>query len=70
MQMTLLFIAIEAILMFPISIAMDKTHPKAGNLNPEKDLLLVQFDCKTDVDYDGNGVINSLDRIKCLQSKI
>lgn len=29
---------------------MDKTFPKPGGFNLEKDLLLVQFDCKTDVD--------------------
>ncbi len=29
---------------------MDKKFLKAGNFNIEKDLLLVQFDCKTDVD--------------------
>jgi hypothetical protein len=32
------------------SNAMDKKSPKTGSFNIEKDLLLVQFDCKTDVD--------------------
>jgi hypothetical protein len=32
------------------SIATDKSSTEAGNFNIEKDLLLVQFDCKTDVD--------------------
>jgi len=32
------------------SNALDNQPPKAGGFNIEKDLLLVQFDCKTDVD--------------------
>jgi len=33
-----------------INNAIDKKSLKAGSFNIEKDLLLVQFDCKTDVD--------------------
>lgn len=47
---TLLFIAIATIFMACNSNAMDKKFPKAGSFNIEKDLLLAQFDCKTDVD--------------------
>lgn len=47
---TLIFIAIVAIFMSLKSNAMDKKSSKAENFNKEKDLLLVQFDCKTDVD--------------------
>src|SRR5665647_3312304 len=47
---TLLFIAIVTIFLSFKSNALDKSSPKAGSFNIEKDLLLVQFDCKTDVD--------------------
>ncbi len=47
---TLLFIALATIFMACSSNAMDKKFPKAGSFNIEKDLLLAQFDCKTDVD--------------------
>lgn len=46
----LIFIAIATIFMSFKSTHIDKTPPKAGSFNIEKDLLLVQFDCKTDVD--------------------
>jgi len=47
---TLLLIALSTIFFaFKINAA-DKIPLKAGHLNLEKDLLLVQFDCKTDVD--------------------
>jgi len=47
---TLLIIALSTIFFaFKINAA-DKIPLKAGHLNLEKDLLLVQFDCKTDVD--------------------
>jgi hypothetical protein len=39
-----------AVFMSFVSCAMDKNSQKAGNFNIDKDLLLVQFDCKTDVD--------------------
>ena len=47
---TLIFIAIVTIFMSFKSNAMDKRSPKTGSFNIEKDLLLAQFDCKTDVD--------------------
>jgi hypothetical protein len=47
---TFIFIAIVTIFLSFKSNAMDKSSPKAGSFNIEKDLLLVQFDCKTDVD--------------------
>ncbi len=47
---TLLFIAIATILMTLKSNATPLHLSKAANFNIEKDLLLVQFDCKTDVD--------------------
>src|SRR5665647_2705765 len=47
---TLIFIAIVTIFLSFKSNAVDKSSPKAGSFNIEKDLLLVQFDCKTDVD--------------------
>ncbi len=47
---TLIFIAIVTIFMSFKSNAIDKKSLKAGSFNIEKDLLLVQFDCKTDVD--------------------
>lgn len=47
---TLLFIAIAAILMPPIGNAAPWHHSKTINFNKDKDLLLVQYDCKTDVD--------------------
>jgi hypothetical protein len=47
---TLIFIAIITVLLSFRSNAMDKSFLEAGGFNMEKDLLLVQFDCKTDVD--------------------
>ncbi|UCD61415.1 MAG: hypothetical protein JSV59_02220 [Flavobacteriaceae bacterium] len=47
---TLLFIAIAAILMPPKGNAAPWHHSKTINFNKDKDLLLVQYDCKTDVD--------------------
>jgi hypothetical protein len=47
---TLIFIAIVTIFMAFNYKAMEKKLLKAGGFNIEKDLLLVQFDCKTDVD--------------------
>src|SRR6056297_395451 len=46
----LIFYVIAAISLVFQSNAMDKSSPRAGSFNIEKDLLLVQFDCKTDVD--------------------
>ena len=46
----LILIAIATIFLALKSNAMDKSFPLAGKFNIEKDLLLVQFDCKTDVD--------------------
>jgi len=47
---TLIFIAIATILFSFKSNVVDKKVSQPGNFNIEKDLLLVQFDCKTDVD--------------------
>ncbi len=47
---TLIFIAIITVLLSFRSNAIDKSSLEAGGFNMEKDLLLVQFDCKTDVD--------------------
>jgi len=46
----LIVIAIVTIFLVFKSNAMDKGFLPTGNFNIEKDLLLVQFDCKTDVD--------------------
>lgn len=46
----LIFIAIVNIFLVFKSNAMERSFPLAGSFNIEKDLLLVQFDCKTDVD--------------------
>jgi len=46
----LIVIAIVTIFLVFQSNAMDKGFLPAENFNIEKDLLLVQFDCKTDVD--------------------
>jgi len=46
----LIFTAIVTIPLVFKSNAMEKCFPQAGSFNIEKDLLLVQFDCKTDVD--------------------
>lgn len=46
----LIFIAIMAVFLAFKCNATDKNSPEAGRFNIEKDLLLVQFDCKTDVD--------------------
>ena len=47
---TLIFFVIVTFFMSFNSNALDTMSPKAGNFNIEKDLLLAQFDCKTDVD--------------------
>jgi hypothetical protein len=47
---TLIFIAIVTVLMPFKGNAMDNNPPKAGGFKIKKDLLLAQFDCKTDVD--------------------
>jgi len=47
---TLIFITIVTIFMTFKSNAAEKRSLGAGRFNLEKDLLLVQFDCKTDVD--------------------
>ena len=47
---TLVFIALSTIFIAFRSNATDKISLNAGHFNVEKDLLLVQFDCKTDVD--------------------
>ena len=47
---TLVFIAIAIIFMNFKSNAIDLSAAKERDFNIEKDLLLVQFDCKTDVD--------------------
>lgn len=46
----LIFIAIVTIFLVFKSNAKDKSFPLVGRFNIEKDLLLAQFDCKTDVD--------------------
>ena len=46
----LIFIALVTILIAFKSNATDRRSPGAERFNIEKDLLLVQFDCKTDVD--------------------
>lgn len=46
----LIFTSIVTIFLVFKSNAMDKSFPREGSFNLEKDLLLVQFDCKTDVD--------------------
>jgi len=46
----LIFIAIVTIFMAFNCNSTDNSTPGAGRFNIEKDLLLVQFDCKTDVD--------------------
>ena len=47
---TLIFIAIVTIFTSSGSIAIDTISSKSADFNIEKDLLLAQFDCKTDVD--------------------
>jgi len=47
---TLIFIALVTIFIAFKSNSTDKSSPGAERFNIEKDLLLVQFDCKTDVD--------------------
>ena len=47
---TLVFITILTVFMTVKSNASDKISFIAGKFDIEKDLLLVQFDCKTDVD--------------------
>ena len=47
---TILFITIASILISFNSLAQDMKSPKGGNFDLGKDLLLVHFDCKTDVD--------------------
>lgn len=46
----LILITIVTIFLVFKSNATDKRFPQVGSFNIEKDLLLVQFDCKTDVD--------------------
>jgi hypothetical protein len=46
----LIFIALVTIFLAFKSNSTDKSSPGAERFNIEKDLLLVQFDCKTDVD--------------------
>lgn len=46
----LIYIAILPVFLAFNSNATAKPFPQAGRFNIEKDLLLVQFDCKTDVD--------------------
>ena len=45
-----IFISMAALFLFFTSSAIENKSQKAGSFNIEKDLLLVQFDCKTDVD--------------------
>ena len=47
---TLIFIAIASIFISSKSNTMDIWSPKSGNFDIDKDLLLANFDCKTDVD--------------------
>ncbi|MCB2209095.1 MAG: hypothetical protein KQH67_12455 [Bacteroidetes bacterium] len=47
---TIVFIGLVIIFISLKGNIFDNGSPKAGNFNIEKDLLLVQFDCKTDVD--------------------
>jgi hypothetical protein len=47
---TLIFIALFIIFISSNSLALHINPPKEGNFNKDKDLLLVNFDCKTDVD--------------------
>lgn len=47
---TLIFIAIAAIFISSKSYAIDIRPPESGNFDIDKDLLLANFDCKTDVD--------------------
>ncbi len=49
-NITLIFIAIVLFFMSLNSNAVNNRSPKAKGFNIEKDLLLAQFDCKTDVD--------------------
>lgn len=46
----LIFLTISTLFTSSICKAMDTRVPKTGGFNMEKDLLLVQMDCKTDVD--------------------
>jgi hypothetical protein len=46
----LIFIAIVTIIIPFIGYSKDIRYSEAGSFNIEKDLLLAQFDCKTDVD--------------------
>lgn len=47
---TLIAIVLAAFLMSFANAIVDKGNTQAGDFNIEEDLLLVQFDCKTDVD--------------------
>lgn len=49
-NIALIFIAIVTVFWVSKSNATDNSFPLRGSFNLEKDLLLVQFDCKTDVD--------------------
>jgi hypothetical protein len=46
----LIFIALATVFLIFKSNAGDKSSTQAGSFNIEKDLLLLQYDCKTDVD--------------------
>ncbi len=45
-----IFIIIAAIFIYSNIKALDMKPPKSGNFDIDKDLLLVHYDCKTDVD--------------------
>lgn len=47
---TILFFASAILLLLSGGVAFGSEPAKAGQFNKEKDLLLTQFDCKTDVD--------------------
>lgn len=47
---TFIHIALSVILMSLTSFVAHKGYSQTGRFNKDKDLLLVQFDCKTDVD--------------------
>jgi len=47
---TLIYIAIATIFISFKSNVVDKSYSQPGRFNIEKDLLIMQFDCKTDVD--------------------
>jgi hypothetical protein len=47
---TILFFALATLQLLLGGVALGSESTKAGQFNKEKDLLLAQFDCKTDVD--------------------